>query len=880
MEDPKPQRSLKNSQAIPKEIFSSKSSTSEEETVITVITRSGEKEPFNETKIRDVLLELVKIGGGLNDIDIDLIVSKVRGYCKNNIKTESIDTLCAETCAHLSTSNPDYMRLAGRLVCYESQRHCKQKFSDYVEHTKDNIDPDTKEHIKLWRKKYQKFVAKNKDKLDSFIKPLRDYDYDYFSVCVLCKAYLLKVNGRIAETIQYMWLRVAIQVGGRNLDRIKRTYDMLSSGYYTHATPTLFNSCLVNPQLSSCFLFFMKDDSIEGIYDTKKRLALLSKYAGGIGGNISNIREKGSPIRGTRGTSNGVTPMLKTFESDSLYVDQGGGKRPGSYKMYMEMWHPDFLEFINLKRNRGDPELRAPKLYYAIWACDLFFKRYAQGGNWSFFSPKVAIELIDLYGEEFEKRYEQLEKEGKAKKTIPAAEVMEAMYEVVSEVSVPSIVNKDIVNRTSNQNNIDTIKCSNLCTEVVQVTGKDEVSVCNLASICLPKYLTKTGFDYDLLYEHVCIITRNMNEIHEENYYPIEEAKKTNLRDRPFGLGVQGFADLLILMRLGWDEKKVSEINKKIFETIYYAAVRTSCDIATEIFYKTDKNGYYDTFLGSPLSKGKFNFEMHIEDDKYRERKFKEAGLHDLFKTYFVKDTTNILSGKWDWEKLRKDVMQFGVRNSLFLAPMPTASTSLIFGNTECIQPIDKVMYTRKFTAGEFPLFNKELSKILKEKGLWNEDMKKKIQEHNGSIQKIEEIPKDIREIFKTSKEVKQSRIITLAAERGYFVDQSQSMNLFVEKLTFRKYTSMVMYALVNGCKTFYYYLHNSPATEAYKVTAKKSLKITNSNNNSKKEEVDEVDEKRGEEEEETIENFPTPTELMEDNFGKSSRDCQYSCGA
>ena len=630
-------------------------------------------------------------------------------------------------------------------------------------------------------------IEKNADILDSSIIYARDYTFDYFGFKTLERSYLLKVNGIIVERPQQMYMRVAVGIHKEDIDSVIETYHLMSERWMTHATPTLFNAGTPKPQMSSCFLLTMKEDSIDGIYDTLKQTAKISQSAGGIGLAIHNVRATGSYIGGTNGTSNGIVPMLKVFNDTARYVDQGGGKRKGAFAIYLEPWHADVFDFLDLRKNHGKEEMRARDLFYALWICDLFMKRVEEGGDWSLFCPHECPGLSDCWGEEFETLYHRYEEEGKAKRTIKAQELWFAILQSQTETGTPYMLYKDAANRKSNQQNLGTIKSSNLCTEIMEYTSPDEVAVCNLASLALPRFVTDGQFDFDRLYEVTYQVTKNLNKVIDHNYYPVKEAENSNVKHRPIGIGVQGLADVFIMLRLPFESDLAKMLNKNIFEAIYFAAMTASKDLAKEL-------GSYASYEGSPVSKGVFQYDMW--------------GVTP--------------SDRWNWDELKEEVAKYGIRNSLLLAPMPTASTSQIFGNNECFEPYTSNIYTRRVLSGEFIVVNKHLLKDLVSLGLWNNTMKNNIIAANGSIQHIPEIPADIRELYKTVWEIKQRNLIDMSADRGAYICQSQSLNLFVDTPSTSKLTSMHFYAWKKGLKTGMYYLRSQAATQAFQFTVEK----------------------------------------------------------
>ena len=627
----------------------------------------------------------------------------------------------------------------------------------------------------------------NAEFLDSHIIYNRDFNYDYFGFKTLERSYLLKINGKIVERPQHMLMRVAVGIHLDDLVSVLETYDLMSKKFFTHATPTLFNAGTPKPQMSSCFLLSMKDDSIDGIYDTLKQTAKISQSAGGIGLSIHNVRATGSYIRGTNGTSNGIVPMLRVFNDTARYVDQGGGKRKGSFAIYLETWHADIFEFLDLKKNTGKEEMRARDLFFAMWTSDLFMKRVQEDSTWTLMCPNECPGLYDVYGDEFEALYTSYEEKGKGRKTIKARELWEKILESQIETGTPYMLYKDAANRKSNQKNLGTIRSSNLCTEILEYTSEDEIAVCNLASISLPMFVENGKFNHELLFKVTKRVTRNLNKVIDRNYYPVIEAENSNMRHRPVGLGVQGLADAFILLRMPFTSDEAKKLNQEIFETLYFAAVTASMEMAKE-------EGPYSTFKGSPISEGLFQHNLwNIKDEE--------------------------LSGRWDWASLRKEVVEHGVRNSLLVAPMPTASTSQILGNNEAFEPYTSNIYTRRVLSGEFIVVNKHLLEDLVKRGLWNEELKQEIMRHNGSVQNIERIPQDLKELYKTVWEMSMKDIIDMSRQRGYFIDQSQSLNLFMQDANYAKLTSMHFYAWQSGLKTGMYYLRTKAAVDAIKFT-------------------------------------------------------------
>ncbi|WP_339661332.1 ribonucleoside-diphosphate reductase subunit alpha [uncultured Polaribacter sp.] len=761
-----------------------------------VVKRDGKKEPVMFDKIT---ARVKKMCYGLNDIvDPVKVAMRVIEGLYDGVTTSELDNLAAETAATMTTAHPDYAKLAARIAVSNLHKNTKKSFSETMDDLYYYVNPRTDKKAPLLADDVYKIIKDNAEKLDSTIIYNRDFNYDYFGFKTLERSYLLKLNGQIAERPQHMLMRVSIGIHKNDIDEAIATYELMSKKYFTHATPTLFNAGTPKPQMSSCFLLQMQDDSIEGIYDTLKQTAKISQSAGGIGLSIHNIRATGSYIAGTNGTSNGIVPMLKVFNDTARYVDQGGGKRKGSFAMYLEPWHADIFAFLDLKKNHGKEEMRARDLFYAMWISDLFMKRVEEDANWTLMCPHECPHLYDTYGEEFERLYTSYEDAGKGRKTIRARELWEKILESQIETGTPYMLYKDAANRKSNQKNLGTIRSSNLCTEIMEYTAKDEVAVCNLASIALPMFVTEKEdgvkfFNHKKLFDITKKVIRNLDTVIDMNFYPVKEAENSNLRHRPVGLGIQGLADAFIQLRLPFTSDEAKKLNQEIFETMYFAAVTSSMEIAKV-------KGPYSTFKGSPMSEGEFQFNM-----------------------WGVKDEE--LSGNWDWAKLRKQVKKHGVRNSLLMAPMPTASTSQILGNNEAFEPYTSNIYTRRVLSGEFIVVNKHLLEDLVELGLWDNDMKENIMRANGSIQHIETIPADLRELYKTVWEMSMKDIIDMARHRGYFIDQSQSLNLFMKDPDFGKLTSMHFYGWKSGLKTGMYYLRTKSAVNATQFTVSKEKK-------------------------------------------------------
>jgi len=749
-----------------------------------VVKRDGKQE---SVKFDKITARIEKLCYGLNPSLVDPVdvAKKVIEGLFDGVTTSELDNLAAETAASLTTKHPDYALLASRIAVSNLHKNTIKSFSETMRNLYQYVDPKTGKNAALLADDVYQIIEKNAEELDSSIIYDRDFGFDYFGFKTLEKSYLLKLDGKIAERPQHLFMRVSVGIHKEDIASAIKTYNLMSERWFTHATPTLFNAGTPKPQMSSCFLLTMKDDSIDGIYDTLKQTAKISQSAGGIGLSIHNVRATGSYISGTNGTSNGIIPMLRVFNDTARYVDQGGGKRKGAFAIYLEPWHADIFEFLDLRKNHGKEEMRARDLFYALWVSDLFMQRVEANEDWSLFCPHEAPGLADCHGKEFEKLYKRYEKEGRARKVIKAQELWFAVLDAQVETGTPYLLYKDAANAKSNQQNLGTIKSSNLCTEILEYTSADEIAVCNLASLALPRYVINGAFDHQKLYEVTYQATLNLNKIIDHNYYPVKEAEYSNLRHRPIGLGVQGLADAFILLRMPFESPEAKQLNIEIFETIYFAAMTASKDLAI-------KDGAYETFKGSPLSKGKFQFDL-----------------------WDVKPT----SGRWDWENLRLDVMNHGVRNSLLVAPMPTASTSQILGNNECFEPYTSNIYTRRVLSGEFVIVNKHLLRDLVNLGLWDGSMKDKIITANGSIQDIAEIPQELKDLYKTVWEIKMRDIIDMAADRGAYICQSQSLNLFINSPNASKLTSMHFYAWKKGLKTGMYYLRTQAASQAVKFT-------------------------------------------------------------
>jgi len=757
-------------------------------------------------------MHVIKRDGAQQEVRFDSITNRIRNLCDgldpkfvdpvpvtqkviegfyNGISSGEIDTLAAETCAYMSQKHHDFSTLAARIAVSNLHKSTDARFSEtcrklYEYHDKQGR-PASLIANDVWE-----FVEANAKALDDAVDYTRDYGYDYFGFKTLEKSYLLRIHNKIAERPQHMLMRVSCGIHCGDVEKAIETYDMMSNRFFTHATPTLFNAGTPCPQMSSCFLLTVQDDSIEGIYDTLKQCALISKCAGGIGLAVSNIRAAGSYIRGTNGYSNGLLPMLRNFNETARYVDQGGGKRKGSFAMYLEPWHADVYDFLEMKKNHGKEEQRARDLFYALWIPDLFMKRVKENGEWTLFCPNEAYDqktnkgLIDVWGEEFEQMYTQLEADGKGRKTVKAQQLWFRILESQMETGTPYMLYKDAANRKSNQQNLGTIHSSNLCTEIIEYTSKDEVAVCNLASISLTSFAkdSNTPYDFDGLYRVTKVATRNLNKVIDRNHYPIPETHRSNMKHRPIGLGVQGLADAFMIMRLPFESATAKTLNEDIFETIYFAACEASCELAEQL-------GAYESFAGSPASKGLLQFDLWDRKPK---------------------------SGRWDWASLKAKIAKHGLRNSLMVAPMPTASTAQILGNNESFEPYTQNLYVRRTLSGEFVQVNKHLLRDLIAQGLWTDDVRMQLIAHNGSVQNID-VPANIKELYKTVWEIKQRHILDMAADRGAYIDQSQSLNIHMIDATTAKLSSMHFHGWQIGLKTGMYYLRTKAAVDAIKFT-------------------------------------------------------------
>ncbi|WDZ29610.1 Ribonucleoside-diphosphate reductase (2) [Monkeypox virus] len=750
-----------------------------------VIKRNGYKENVMFDKITS---RIRKLCYGLNTDHIDpiKIAMKVIQGIYNGVTTVELDTLAAEIAATCTTQHPDYAILAARIAISNLHKETKKLFSEVMEDLFNYVNPKNGKHSPIISSITMDIVNKYKDKLNSVIIYERDFSYNYFGFKTLEKSYLLKINNKIVERPQHMLMRVAVGIHQWDIDSAIETYNLLSEKWFTHASPTLFNAGTTRHQMSSCFLLNMIDDSIEGIYDTLKRCALISKMAGGIGLSISNIRASGSYISGTNGISNGIIPMLRVYNNTARYIDQGGNKRPGVMAIYLEPWHSDIMAFLDLKKNTGNDEHRTRDLFIALWIPDLFMKRVKDDGEWSLMCPDECPGLDNVWGDEFERLYTLYERERRYKCIIKAQVVWKAIIESQIETGTPFILYKDACNKKSNQQNLGTIKCSNLCTEIIQYADANEVAVCNLASVALNMFVIDGRFDFLKLKDVVKVIVRNLNKIIDINYYPIPEAEISNKRHRPIGIGVQGLADAFILLNYPFDSLEAQDLNKKIFETIYYGALEASCKLA-------EKEGPYDTYVGSYASNGILQYDLW-----------------------------NVVpSDLWNWEPLKDKIRTYGLRNSLLVAPMPTASTAQILGNNESVEPYTSNIYTRRVLSGEFQVVNPHLLRVLTERKLWNDEIKNRIMVDGGSIQNTN-LPEDIKRVYKTIWEIPQKTIIKMAADRGAFIDQSQSMNIHIADPSYSKLTSMHFYGWSLGLKTGMYYLRTKPASAPIQFTLDK----------------------------------------------------------
>jgi ribonucleoside-diphosphate reductase alpha chain len=790
-------------------------------------------EEYEDVSFDKVLMRLKKLSSDLN-INVSEIAQKVCTRIYDGVKTCELDELAAYLCSSMSIDNPDYSTLASRIIISNHHKNTSPSFSETVQILYDNKDIHG-EHSPLVSEELYDIVCRNKEKLNNYIDYQRDFLFDYFGFKTLERAYLIKINKKIIERPQHLWMRVSLGIHGNDIKEVLQTYDLMSKKYFTHATPTLFNSGTKRPQLSSCFLCSVNDDSVSGIYESLKEMALISKYAGGIGIHIHQIRSKGSHIRGTNGTSNGIIPMLRVFNNTARYIDQAG-KRLGSIAVYLETWHSDIEAFLELKKNHGSEEERCRDLFLALWVSDLFMERVKQNAKWSLMCPDQCRGLSEVYGGDFKALYEKYESEGKYNKQINAQELWFKILEAQIEQGVPYILYKDAANKKSNQKNLGTIKSSNLCAEVLIHSSPEETGVCNLASICLPSYVEDGKFNFEKLHEVVKIAAKNLNKVIDVNFYPVEKARVGNLRHRPIGIGVQGLADVFMMLKYPFESKDAAELNKQIFETIYHAAVESSMELSKkrskiigdilnnnsdedinkyvnefeQNVIKTKYVGAYSSFEGSPISQGLFQFDLWGEQP----------------------------SDRYDWDKLRNDIKEYGIRNSLLISPMPTASTSQIMGFNESFEPFTNNIFQRKTLSGEFIVINKYLIRDLINKGLWNKELKDTIILHEGSIQNIPEINQEMKDLYKTSWEIKQRVVIDMSADRGRYICQTQSLNIFMEEPDFQKLSSMHFYGHSKGLKTGSYYLRTRPKAKTQQFTidpefAKKKLRCAEDNGDS-----------------------------------------------
>ncbi|PVH15021.1 ribonucleoside-diphosphate reductase large chain 1 [Candidozyma duobushaemuli] len=756
-----------------------------------VYKRDGHKEPVRFDKITARVQRLC-YGLDTEHVDAVAITQRVISGVYQGVNTIELDNLAAETAAYMTTIHPDYAILAARIAVSNLHKQTTKQFSQVAKILWEYVNPKTDLHSPMISKETYDIICENENELNSAIVYDRDFNYNYFGFKTLERSYLLRVNGKVAERPQHLLMRVAIGIHGRDIERVIETYNMMSQRYFTHGSPTLFNAGTPSPQMSSCFLVAMKEDSIDGIYDTLKTCALISKSAGGIGLHIHNIRGTGAYIAGTNGTSNGIIPMVRVFNNTARYVDQGGNKRPGAFALYLEPWHSDIFDFIDIRKNHGKEEIRARDLFPALWIPDLFMKRVESNGDWTLFSPNEAPGLADCYGDEFVELYERYEREGRGRSTIKAQKLWYSILEAQTETGTPFMLYKDSCNEKTNQKNLGIIKSSNLCCEIVEYSSPEEVAVCNLASIALPSFVSKDAnscwYDFDKLHEVTKVVTRNLNRIIDRNYYPVEEARRSNFKNRPIALGVQGLADSFMALRLPFDSQEAKELNIQIFETIYHAAVEASIELAAE-------EGPYETYEGSPASKGLLQYDL------------------------WNKKPTEL----WDWDTLKQKMAKHGLRNSLLVAPMPTASTSQILGNNECFEPYTSNIYSRRVLAGEFQIVNPHMLKDLVDLGIWNDSMKSNIIANNGSIQSLPNVPDEIKALYKTVWEISQKHIIDMAADRSAFIDQSQSLNIHIKDPTMGKLTSMHFYGWKKGLKTGMYYLRTQAAAAAIQFTIDKN---------------------------------------------------------
>jgi ribonucleoside-diphosphate reductase alpha chain len=761
-----------------------------------VVKRDGSREPVSFDQI---LQRVRKLSDGLEQVNPDLVAQKVCSQLSDNIKTSDLDEFAAETCAMMqSRYHPNYGMLAARILIDNHHKNTPSTLAECMEtlHHEDEITSE----------KYHDLVCANAAEYESMIDYSRDYMFDYFGFKTLERSYLLKKKGKVIERPQHLWMRVAIQLHDDNMEKVKETYDALSQGFFIHATPTLFNSSTPKPQLSSCFLLAMKDDSIKGIYDTLGDCAQISKWAGGVGLSIHNIRARGSRIAGTNGESTGIVPMLKVFNDTAKYVNQGG-KRNGSFAIYLEPWHADIEDFLKLKLNQGAEEDRARDLFYGLWIPDLFMSRVEADADWTLMCPRECVGLADCWGKEFESLYVKYEEANKGRKTIRAKKLWQMILDAQIQTGTPYLCYKDAVNSKSNQQHLGTIKSSNLCTEIMEYTAPDETAVCNLGSLALPKFLEYDkdydmySFNFSKLRKYTTILARNLDIVIDKTFYPTPECRNSNTKHRPIGIGIQGLADVFAILEMPWESDRAASLNREIFENIYYAAMESSINTAKNLgnydHATHGSNGMYSSYDGSPLSHGKFQFDL----------------WNDAPNTSYLK-----------WDSLRDKLRIYGARNSLLIAPMPTASTSQILGNNECFEPFTSNLYTRRVLAGDFIVVNKHLVNELTRRGLWTSEVRTQIIANNGSVQNIPEIPQMIRDVYKTAWEIPQKVLINMSAARAPFICQSQSLNLFLSEPTYAKISSMHFYAWKKGLKTGCYYLRTKAVSSAQKFTVEPAL--------------------------------------------------------
>jgi len=757
-----------------------------------VVKRSGKKESVAFDKISQ---RIAKLTHGLDpSLNIFEVTQKVVSGVYDGVSTVHLDTLAAHTAAQMTIHHPDYARLGGRILASNLQKLTSKSFLKTMKRFAEHVEANTGQSAPLVSTELVEVARKHAHRIEAAIVYERDLDFDYFGFKTLERSYLTRIDNETVERPQHMFMRVSLGVHGEDVDAAIETYELMSSGYFTHATPTLFHAGTPRPQMSSCFLMQVKEDSIDGIFETLSNCARISKHAGGIGVSISNVRASGSYIKGTGGVSNGLVPMLRVFDATARYVDQGGGKRKGSIAVYIEPWHADVEDFLDLRKNHGKEEARARDLFYALWVPDLFMKRIDEDGTWTLFCPGECPDLVETWGATFEEKYVGYEAAGKGKRTLKARDLWFKILDSQIETGTPYMLYKDAANAKSNQQHLGTLRCSNLCCEILEFVAPDEVAVCNLASIALPKFVKDGAFDFDELRRVTAVVTKNLNNVIDRNYYPIPEARNSNMRHRPIGIGVQGLADVFALMKMSFASDAARRLNRTIFEHIYHSAVDASCRLA-------ERDGPYESFMGSPSSEGKLQFDLWQVDP----------------------DTLSL-----DWAPLKARIALHGMRNSLLVAPMPTASTAQILGNNECFEPFTSNIYTRRVLSGEFIIVNKHLVRDLDALGMWTPALRNAIIAQDGSVQHIAGIPNDIKELYKTAFEIPQKTIIDLAADRGAFIDQTQSLNLFVEDAKYTRLTSMHFYSWRKGLKTGMYYLRSKPARNAIAVTVHRGMVAAN----------------------------------------------------